>query len=109
VKSLKCFLFGLFLVAVLTTAQEAAGQPPVTFTKDVAPILFAHCVTCHRPGDIAPFSLLTYQDARPWAAAIARITDQSLRYSVDKTTREVLFLPLPSELRQEIIERAAAR
>ena len=38
----------------------------------------------------------------PWAAAIARISDQSLRYSVDKTTREVLFLPLPSELRQEV-------
>lgn len=38
----------------------------------------------------------------PWAAAVARITDQSLRYSVDKTTREVLFLPLPSELRQEV-------
>ena len=37
----------------------------------------------------------------PWAEAIARISDQSLRYSVDKTTREVLFLPLPSELRQE--------
>ena len=37
-----------------------------------------------------------------WAAAIARTTDQALRYSVDKTTREVLFLPLPSELRQEV-------
>jgi tetratricopeptide (TPR) repeat protein len=62
----------LGLVLVLMNAAEARAQTGVTFTKDVAPILFAHCVTCHRPGDIGPFSLLTYQEARPWAAAIAR-------------------------------------
>src|SRR5262245_15667784 len=44
------------------------GQP--TFTRDVAPIFFRHCTTCHRPGQIAPMSLLTYQEARPWARAI---------------------------------------
>src|SRR5207248_410055 len=38
--------------------------------RDVAPILFANCVTCHRPGEVAPMSLLTYQDARPWARDI---------------------------------------
>src|SRR5687767_14675849 len=37
-----------------------------------------------------------------WAPALARVTDQSFRYTVDKTTREVLFLPLPSQLRQEV-------
>jgi len=42
----------------------------VTFTRDVAPILYKRCVTCHRPDDIAPMPLLTYKDARPWAAAI---------------------------------------
>ena len=41
-----------------------------TFTKDVAPILFRHCAGCHRPGEIAPMSLLTYEEARPWAKAI---------------------------------------
>lgn len=41
-----------------------------TFTHDVAPILYKHCVACHHPNDIAPMSLLTYKDARPWAAAI---------------------------------------
>ena len=45
-----------------------AGE--VTFNRDVAPILYKRCVACHRPGDIAPMSLLTYKDARPWAAAI---------------------------------------
>src|SRR3954467_7891598 len=43
---------------------------PVTFSKDVAPILQKACQNCHRPGAIAPMSLLTYQDARPWARSI---------------------------------------
>ena len=43
---------------------------PATFTKDVAPILYRRCVECHRPGEIAPMSLMTYQDARPWAKSI---------------------------------------
>src|SRR5450432_1613732 len=41
-----------------------------TFTRDVAPILQARCQVCHRPGEAAPFSLLTYAQARPWAKAI---------------------------------------
>ena len=55
-------------VAPPASAQNAAAP---TFTKDVAPILFANCTSCHRPGEIAPMSLLTYKDARPWAKAIA--------------------------------------
>jgi hypothetical protein len=46
------------------------GAGEVTFTRDVAPILYKNCVGCHRPGDIAPMSLLTYKEARPWAASI---------------------------------------
>ena len=42
----------------------------VTFHKDVAPILQKNCEVCHRPGEIGPFSLLTYKQARPYAAAI---------------------------------------
>ena len=45
------------------------GQTP-TFTKDIAPILQRSCQGCHRPGEAAPFSLLTYEQARPWAKAI---------------------------------------
>jgi hypothetical protein len=47
-------------------AQPANLPPrqPVTFNKDVAPILFTNCVSCHRPGEAAPFSLLTYEDAK---------------------------------------------
>ena len=45
-------------------------QKAVTFTKDVAPILQRSCMTCHRPGQVAPMSLLTYNEVRPWAKSI---------------------------------------
>jgi len=57
---------------VFSTAVFAAPAPsPVTFSKDVAPILQENCETCHRPGEAAPMSLRTYQETRPWAAAIS--------------------------------------
>jgi hypothetical protein len=49
---------------------RVAKESPVTFSKDVAPILQKNCQGCHRPGEAAPMSLLTYREARPWAAAI---------------------------------------
>src|SRR6476619_4932659 len=53
------------------SASFAATNPsPVTFTKDVAPVLQKNCQGCHRPGEAAPFSLLTYEQARPWAKAM---------------------------------------
>src|ERR1700693_2005124 len=48
----------------------AAVPPPVTFAKDVAPILAKNCQGCHRAGEAAPFSLMTYEQARPWAKAM---------------------------------------
>jgi hypothetical protein len=51
-------------------AQGQAGGVP-TFTRDVAPIFYKNCTNCHRPGEIAPMSLLTFKDARPWAKSIA--------------------------------------
>ena len=50
------------------TASIASGP---TFSKDVAPIFYKNCTSCHRPGEIAPMSLLTFKDARPWAKSIA--------------------------------------
>jgi hypothetical protein len=52
------------------SAQPPAGAP--TFTRDIAPILYANCVECHRAGEIAPMSLITYAEVRPWARAIER-------------------------------------
>jgi hypothetical protein len=64
----------LFFVAfVFALPATEANKPPVkqvTFTKDVAPILFKNCAQCHRTDDIAPFSVLSYKDVRPWAKSI---------------------------------------
>ena len=69
--------FGLSLLAVATlalmvpgiaNAQDAETAP--TFTKDVAPIFQQSCQVCHRPDNMAPMSLMSYQEARPWARSI---------------------------------------
>src|SRR5215470_15555340 len=64
------------LITVAPVAQEGAqparGQGAVTFTKDVAPILQRSCQRCHHPGSIAPMSLMTYEEVRPWTRAIKR-------------------------------------
>ena len=49
-----------------------------TFTKDVAPILQKNCQSCHRPGEAGPFSMLTYEDTRPWAGAIKLAVQQRI-------------------------------
>jgi mono/diheme cytochrome c family protein len=61
---------GLLALDFAGKASAAVALAP-TFTRDVAPILFKHCVICHRPGEIAaPVSLLTYDAARPWAKSL---------------------------------------
>ena len=62
-----------FLFALASTVATLAAAPP-TFNKDIAPILYQNCATCHRPGEVAPFSLLTYQDAAKRAGLIATVT-----------------------------------
>jgi len=52
------------------SAQAPARQREVTFTKDVAPIFQNKCQNCHRPDSVAPMSLVTYEDARPWVRSI---------------------------------------
>jgi hypothetical protein len=60
-----------FLVARVATSAPAVEPPKeTTFSKDVAPILYSNCVTCHHAGDIAPMPLINYKETRPWAAAI---------------------------------------
>src|SRR5215467_12640947 len=63
----------LITVVVALSAQDARVPPTQnapTFSKDVAPILYSKCITCHRPGEVAPMSLITFKDVRPWARAI---------------------------------------
>ena len=59
----------LALALVLFGAGSASAQTP-TFSKDVAPIVFTKCASCHRPGEVAPMSLTTFKEVRPWAGAI---------------------------------------
>jgi hypothetical protein len=76
------------LAAVVVTAAPAAAQSAApTFSKDIAPIFQEKCQTCHRPNQVAPMSLLTYQDARPWARSIKQKVQSRLMppWHVDKT------------------------
>ena len=54
----------------LASAATTSGNQSVTFNKDVLPVLQKNCQTCHRPGEAAPMSFLSYQSTRPWAKAI---------------------------------------
>ena len=63
-------LAALCFVFLPATNASGPARKDVTFTRDVAPILFNKCAECHRPDDIAPMSLLSYKEARPWARSI---------------------------------------
>jgi hypothetical protein len=63
-------IFLMSVAAIMAMSTMAAAQEQVTFTKNVAPILQDHCQVCHREGTIAPMSLLTYEQVRPWAKSI---------------------------------------
>src|SRR6516165_3082062 len=59
-------------VSTITAATPSAN--PVTFTRDIAPIFQEKCEGCHRPGEMAPMPLVTYEQVRPWAKAIKQRT-----------------------------------
>ena len=69
-------------------ASDAGAQ--VTFNRDIAPIIFRSCSTCHRPGEAAPFSLLTYSDVKKHARQIADVT---------RSRAMPPWLPEPQELK----------
>ena len=77
--ALSLFLVALCAIVAAVPAAAVGARDldteipkKVTFARDVAPIFHANCVTCHRPGDIAPMALGNYDEARPWAKSIAR-------------------------------------
>ena len=70
----RLWVVGLIIASAAMAAAEATAQSTVTFNKDVLPILQNNCQSCHRPGQVAPMSLLTYRDVRPWAKAIKAAT-----------------------------------
>src|SRR5262245_20530870 len=67
----------VILTLCAAPATIRGGQRhPVTFNKDVAPLIFEHCTACHRPGEVAPFSLMTYDDVKSRARLIADATSR---------------------------------
>lgn len=62
----------LTLALLITLSAQAFAQ--VTFTKDIAPIIYNNCTTCHRPGEIGPFSMTNYNEIAPWAPMIKYVT-----------------------------------
>src|SRR5258708_38260423 len=63
-------IISVSLACVLISAAAMAATRGVTFNKDVLPVLQKNCQECHRPGEVAPMSLLTYAEVRPWAKAL---------------------------------------
>ena len=80
-------LLGIFATLAVTAAAAEITAPPPTFTKDVAPILQEKCQSCHRAGSMAPMSLVTYDETRPWAKSIKqRVVTRSMPpWHLDKT------------------------
>jgi tetratricopeptide (TPR) repeat protein len=66
------------LVCCAAWPSLAGAQPRLTFNKDIAPIVWRRCASCHRPGEVGPFSLLTYDDVRRRAAQIAVVTSRRI-------------------------------
>src|SRR5438270_487970 len=79
--------FGVVLGMAAPVLAADTPANPETFSKDVAPIFQAKCQQCHQPNSIAPMSLITYQDARPWARSIKErvASHQMPPWHIDKT------------------------
>src|ERR1051325_7589874 len=79
---------GMALALPSAAAAADAAKAP-TFTKDIAPIFQEKCEACHRPDSIAPMSLVTYEESRPWARSIKnRVAARQMPpWHIDKTVR----------------------
>jgi hypothetical protein len=75
-------LLAAVLTAGTTVSAQGAVTPTVTFSKDIAPILQRSCQTCHHNGSIAPMSLVTYEEVRPWVRSIKNRTGWGPRAGV---------------------------
>jgi len=100
------------LAAVATVTVDGQTQTngtTVTFTKDIAPILQRSCQNCHRPGQMAPMSLLTYQDVRPWVRSIKQrvLSREMPPWGIDPHVGIQSFKNDPS-LRQDEVDKIVA-
>jgi mono/diheme cytochrome c family protein len=102
---------GFVIVALVTlvtsapaSAQQSSANQQVTFAKDVMPILQKSCQNCHRPGSVAPMSLMTYEDVRPWARSIRQkvSTREMPPWDIDRNVGIQAFKDDPSLTDAEI-------
>tara|TARA_B100001123_G_scaffold444863_1_gene594830 strand:+ start:5983 stop:7347 length:1365 start_codon:yes stop_codon:yes gene_type:complete len=84
---LRFSLIVTLIAAPAIAIAQTSAQSEVTFTKDVAPLLQRSCQSCHREGEMAPMSLTTYQEVRPWARAIkSKVVNREMPpWHIDKT------------------------
>jgi mono/diheme cytochrome c family protein len=71
---MRIMLMILLLATLPLAAQNAPTGAPATFNRDIAPVIYQNCTPCHRPGEAAPFSLLSYQDTVKKGRMIAKVT-----------------------------------
>ena len=71
----------------VTGRLAGARRPPSTFTETIAPIVYANCVTCHRAGEAAPFSLISYEDVAKRAQADRRSDRVAVHAAVARGAR----------------------
>ena len=102
------------MVPLCASPSVATGQTPttesgITFTKDIVPIFQRSCQVCHRSGEVAPMSLVTYQEVRPWARAIKRrvVAREMPPWHIDKNIGIQAFKDDPSLSDAEIAAVAA--
>ena len=92
-------------LVIFSLTGLAFGDPhqPLTFYKDVLPILQQRCQACHRPGEIAPMPFLSYEQVRPWAKAIrTAVVQKKMTDPFPKKRLKLLFPGLTREPQKEI-------
>lgn len=103
IRTFSCGLIGLVLLSKFAVGQEQVGttkrldaRPQVTFSSDIAQIMYQKCANCHRPGQVGPFSLLSYDDVQRHASTIAAVIEndymppwkpvnENVKYSNDRS------------------------
>jgi hypothetical protein len=102
---LPALIGALFFVSL---GQGVSGQQPPaailapTFSQHVAPIVYAKCVQCHRPGEVAPMSLINYRDVQPWARSIRTQLVERTMPPFHSHSRYGLLVTTPRLTEQEI-------
>ena len=106
---MKRFVFLLLLILQGCSSQKRIKENP-TFSEDIAPIVFKNCAPCHRPGEVGPFSLLTYQDVLRKAKTIATVTQSRYMppWPADPTYSHFLGERVLTDVQIETIKRWVA-